>query len=281
MRHHRAIRKREKKKKARALKIKEIWTGSGILKSRPSANITSGLADSRHQEPAMLALKNVWEDLTRPEGVRGLQKDRFTAIVEKKWVSLFFLKWKVWACVAHPAAAAASLLLLLLLDQLHGGGRGRGRSHGPDHLDAVLRQRGQVETLAAPHLHLLELLEAPQGELEEGGGMISCHGRRNESKTQTGSGLRTRIVFQSRRSTFFMGKCGAFMLQNLVTMVKRRRAKGSPLYRGEPSEEQDRKLTPTNKWLLLLVSYGKTAICTGILIFLFLVSRFRSRMERK
>lgn len=38
-----------------------------------------------------------------------------------------------------------------------------------------------------------------------------------------------------------MGKCGAFMLQNLVTMVKRRRAKGSPLYRGEPSKEQDRK----------------------------------------
>lgn len=31
-----------------------------------------------------------------------------------------------------------------------------------------------------------------------------------------------------------MGKCGAFMLQNLVTMVKRSRAKGSPLYRGEP-----------------------------------------------
>lgn len=101
--------------------------------------------------------------------------------------------------------------------------------------------------LAAPHLHLLELLEAPQGELEEGEGMISCYGRRNENKTQTGGDLRTRIVFQSRRSTFFMGKCGAFMLQNLVTMVKRRRAKGSPLYRGEPSEEQDRKLTPNNK----------------------------------
>lgn len=38
-----------------------------------------------------------------------------------------------------------------------------------------------------------------------------------------------------------MGKCGAFMLQNLVTMVKRSRAKGSPLYRGEPegSEVKD------------------------------------------
>ena len=30
-----------------------------------------------------------------------------------------------------------------------------------------------------------------------------------------------------------MGKWGAFMLQNLVTMVKRSRAKGSPLYKGE------------------------------------------------
>lgn len=44
----------------------------------------------------------------------------------------------------------------------------------------------------------------------------------------------TSMVFQSSSSTFFMGKCGAFMLQNLVTMVKRSRAKGSPLYRGEP-----------------------------------------------
>lgn len=44
----------------------------------------------------------------------------------------------------------------------------------------------------------------------------------------------TSIVFQSSSSTFFMGKCGAFMLQNLVTIVKRSRAKGSPLYRGEP-----------------------------------------------
>lgn len=49
------------------------------------------------------------------------------------------------------------------------------------------------------------------------------------------------MVFQSRRSTFFMGKCGAFMLQNLVTMVKRRRAKGSPLYSGEPLERRDKK----------------------------------------
>lgn len=51
---------------------------------------------------------------------------------------------------------------------------------------------------------------------------------------RSGCDALTSIVFQSSRSTFFMGKCGAFMLQNLVTMVKRRRAKGSPLYRGEP-----------------------------------------------
>lgn len=48
----------------------------------------------------------------------------------------------------------------------------------------------------------------------------------------------TSIVFQSSSNTFFMGKCGAFMLQNLVTMVKRSRAKGSPLYRGEPDRSK-------------------------------------------
>lgn len=69
----------------------------------------------------------------------------------------------------YPAAAAASLLLLLLFNELHGRGRGRGGSHGSDHLDAVLRQRGQVQALPAPHLHLLELLETPQGELGDGG----------------------------------------------------------------------------------------------------------------
>jgi len=70
----------------------------------------------------------------------------------------------------YPAAAAASLLLLLLLNELHGGGRGRGGSHGPDHLDAVLGQRGQLEALAAAHLHLLKLLETPHGELGDKGG---------------------------------------------------------------------------------------------------------------
>lgn len=54
-----------------------------------------------------------------------------------------------------------------------------------------------------------------------------------------GYNVLTSIVFQSSSSTFFMGKCGAFMLQNLVTMVNRSRAKGSPLYRGEPEELKD------------------------------------------
>lgn len=67
---------------------------------------------------------------------------------------------------SYPAAAAASLLLLLLLlDELHGGGGGGGGPHGPHHPDAVLRERRQVQLLAPSHLHLLELLEPPQGEL--------------------------------------------------------------------------------------------------------------------
>lgn len=48
----------------------------------------------------------------------------------------------------------------------------------------------------------------------------------------------TRMVFQSSNRTFFMGKWGAFMLQNLVTMVKRSRAKGSPLYKGDAKGER-------------------------------------------
>ena len=67
---------------------------------------------------------------------------------------------------AYPAAAAAPLLLLLLLlNQLHGRGRRRGRPHGPHYLDAVLRQRRQVQPPPASHLGLLELLKPPQGEL--------------------------------------------------------------------------------------------------------------------
>lgn len=63
----------------------------------------------------------------------------------------------------------------------------------------------------------------------------------------------TSIVFQSSSRTFFMGKCGAFMLQNLVTMVKRSRAKGSPLYRGEPE-----------RWKMFsdrICEYTKTPTC--------------------
>ena len=75
------------------------------------------------------------------------------------------------ACVCgqglYPAAAAASLLLLLLFYELHGGSRGRSCSHGSDHLDAVLREWGQAETLSASHRHLLELLEPPQRKLED------------------------------------------------------------------------------------------------------------------
>lgn len=59
---------------------------------------------------------------------------------------------------------------------------------------------------------------------EGGGGWLYCH---------HGNRGFTSVVFQSNSSTFFMGKWGAFMLQNLVTMVKRSRAKGSPLYRGD------------------------------------------------
>lgn len=137
---------------------------------------------------------------------------------------------------AHPAAATASLLLLLLLNELHGGGRGRGRPHGPHHLDAVLRQRRQAEALAPAHLHLLKLLETAQRKLWQGENKINLTTVRRKRTKKSFWFLfvwvidsRTRTVFQSRRSTFFIGKCGAFMLQNLVTMVNRRRAKGSPL----------------------------------------------------
>lgn len=65
----------------------------------------------------------------------------------------------------------------------------------------------------------------------------------------------TSIVFQSSSSTFFMGKCGAFMLQNLVTMVKRSRAKGSPLYRGEPEGTQVR-VRVSDVWPLFYELFG-------------------------
>ncbi|TNN71925.1 hypothetical protein EYF80_017932 [Liparis tanakae] len=44
-----------------------------------------------------------------------------------------------------------------------------------------------------------------------------------------------------------MGKCGAFMLQNLVTMVKRSRAKGSPLFKGEPEGSKEWKIFSVEK----------------------------------
>lgn len=46
--------------------------------------------------------------------------------------------------------------------------------------------------------------------------------------------LLTSTVFQSNSSTFFMGKCGAWPLQNLVTIPKSMTEKGSLLYRGAP-----------------------------------------------
>lgn len=46
----------------------------------------------------------------------------------------------------------------------------------------------------------------------------------------------TRSTFQSSSRTFFMGKCGAWPLQNLVTMVKSSRAKGSSVCTGKPGE---------------------------------------------
>lgn len=153
-------------------------------------------------------------------------------------------------CV-YPAAAPASLLLLLLLDELHGRSWRRRRSHGSHHIDAVLRERGQAEALPGTHVHLLELLESPQRELEGAKAQmkqaiqvwIRC---RRAQPIRVGLSrkipikyfkvnrkcrliLPTRTVFQSRSSTFFMGKWGAFMLQNLVTMVKRSRVNGSPL----------------------------------------------------
>lgn len=74
------------------------------------------------------------------------------------------------------------------------------------------------------------------------GGVVVVNGPVNGRRR--GNGL-TSMVFQSSSRTFFMGKWGAFMLQNLVTMVKRSRAKGSPLYRGEAEGQKGHvKVTP-------------------------------------
>lgn len=44
----------------------------------------------------------------------------------------------------------------------------------------------------------------------------------------------TNTVFQSSKRTFFMGKWGAWPLQNLVTIPNSMMANGSLLYSGEP-----------------------------------------------
>lgn len=50
----------------------------------------------------------------------------------------------------------------------------------------------------------------------------------------------TITTFQSKSRTFFIGKWGAKPLQNLVTMEKSRRAKGSSLCTEKPGEEEKR-----------------------------------------
>lgn len=58
----------------------------------------------------------------------------------------------------------------------------------------------------------------------------NCGGRRHCLSDEMGEGENqplTMTTFQSRSRTFFMGKCGARPLQNLVTIEKSRRAKGS------------------------------------------------------
>lgn len=58
----------------------------------------------------------------------------------------------------------------------------------------------------------------------------NCGGRRHCLSDETGEGENqplTMTTFQSRSRTFFMGKWGARPLQNLVTIEKSRRAKGS------------------------------------------------------
>lgn len=47
----------------------------------------------------------------------------------------------------------------------------------------------------------------------------------------------TNTVFQSSKRTFFMGKWGAWPLQNLVTIPNSMMANGSLLYRGDPRSD--------------------------------------------
>ena len=71
-----------------------------------------------------------------------------------------------------------------------------------------------------------------------------------------------------------MGKCGAFMLQNLVTMVKRSRAKGSPLYRGEPEGIQVR-VRASDIWQL----FYEPSDCSNLFFFLMQDESFQPRSE--
>lgn len=71
----------------------------------------------------------------------------------------------ICVCFSYPATPASSLLLLLLLDELHGRGWRRSRPHVSHNLNAVLRERRQVQPLSHSHLHLLQLLETSQSEL--------------------------------------------------------------------------------------------------------------------
>ena len=66
---------------------------------------------------------------------------------------------------------------LLLLQEVGGGGRGRGRPHAPDDPDAVLREGGQAQLLALVHLDVLELLKASQGELPKQRSGLRVRGR--------------------------------------------------------------------------------------------------------
>uniref|UniRef100_A0A8C6UUG3 Uncharacterized protein n=1 Tax=Neogobius melanostomus TaxID=47308 RepID=A0A8C6UUG3_9GOBI len=73
----------------------------------------------------------------------------------------------------YPATAPSSLLLLLLLDQLHGGGRGRGSPHGPHHFDALLKapqcELGKRNTLwaMARKMSNMELKHKPSSFLKD------------------------------------------------------------------------------------------------------------------
>lgn len=62
--------------------------------------------------------------------------------------------------------------------------------------------------------------------------LIRCSGE-NEALTMT--------TFHSKSRTFFMGKWGAKPLQNLVTMEKSRRAKGSSLCMKKPEGSGERQ----------------------------------------